>query len=347
MQSSATLCELLAAWLVVDGRTYPASAKLSITHASHFEAFGEDSFRGFKGEDTSARWHGDKRTPLERLTSESGSSDYVRERLRVVLRQTATKEVTTLFRFFEWCVEHEHLATLPPRPTYPKKAIGVRSGTQRAAPVTTTHAETMAIIAALPEWTARGGRNHGKKSAHAIPVRDLARLAYETGLRPSTIGRLSNPEHVSAGERRIWISPDIDKGRNEGRWVALSTVAFEIIQRHLKPDALFGRHDLRVQYKRAAAAVLPEAKAAAWSLYDLRHGAGRRMVEASGGNLLGVAHMLGHKRLTTTNRYLAPAEHHGDAIVAALNASAPTPRRPKAARARADRKARQQPIPSA
>ena len=80
-------------------------------------------------------------------------------------------------------------------------------------------------------------------------------------------------------------------------------------------------HDLRVQWKRAAAKVLPAAKAKLFSVYDFRHAAGRRMVQASGGNLLGVAHQLGHTQLTTTNRYLAPAEAHGDAVVAALDSS--------------------------
>ena len=83
----------------------------------------------------------------------------------------------------------------------------------------------MAIIAAMPEWTARGGRNRGKKTAKAIPVRDLARLAYETGLRPSTIGRLVAPDHFVKGRRRLYIPPEIDKGRNKARYVGLSNVA--------------------------------------------------------------------------------------------------------------------------
>lgn len=320
VQTSSTLHELLSQWLVEDGRTYPASAKLSITHASHWETFAEDDFRGFAGKDPSPRWKGDKRTPLERLTAGEGTSDYVRERLRVVLKDTIVKEVSTLFRFFVWCVERRALADEPPRPKYPKKAVGVRSGPQRATPVQTTHEETLAIIAAMPEWTARGGRNHGQKTAKAIPVRDLARLAYETGLRPSTIGRLSAPEHFVKGERRLWIPPEIDKGRNKARYVGLSKVAYEIVMRHHKDGVMFGRHDLRVQWKRAAAQVLPAARAKAFSVYDFRHAAGRRMVQASGGNLLGVAHQLGHTQLTTTNRYLAPAEQHGDAVVAALDA---------------------------
>lgn len=298
LNTAATLRELLSAFLAEDALAYPASAKLTVTHASHFEAFAEDDPNG--------------RTPLEELTSDAGPTDFVLWRLRRVLKTTVIKEVSTLYRFYAWALKREHIASLPPRPAWPKKAIGVRSGPQRETPVQVTHAQALAIIDAMPEWSARG------RSARKIPVRDLARLAYETGLRPSTIARLSCPEHYSPGANRIWVPPDIDKGRNAGRWVPLTTIAQAILSRHAKEGVLFGRHDLRVQWKRAAAKVLPPAVAAKFSIYDFRHAAGRRMVEASGGNLLGAAHMLGHKHLTTTNRYLAPAEHHGEAVVSAM-----------------------------
>jgi site-specific recombinase XerC len=38
--------------------------------------------------------------------------------------------------------------------------------------------------------------------------------------------------------------------------------------------------------------------------YDLRHAKGTHGLEASGGNLNGVAYLLGHKQVTTTNRYV-------------------------------------------
>lgn len=343
VQSAATLHELSATWLADDAKVYPASAKLSITHASHWSAFAEDDFRGFAETDSEPKWKGDRRTPLERLTSDTGPTDYVLERLRVVLKETAIKEVSTLFRFLSWTKAKGHITSVPPRPEWPKKALGVRAGTQRAAPVETTHEETQAIIAALPEWAARGGRGNGKRTPKAIPVRDLAELAYITGLRPSTIARLSNPEHFARGATSLFVPPEIDKGRNKARWVPLTKRARAILERHLKPGILFGKHDLRVQWKRAAAQVLSPERAAAFSLYDFRHGAGRHMVRMSRGNLLGVAHMLGHKHLTTTNRYLAPAEADGAAVVAALEKErirSRIPSRSKKSKTRGTRKPR-------
>lgn len=318
VQSASTLHELSSLWLADDAKVYPASAKLSITHASHWGAFADDDFRGFAEQDATPKWQGDRRTPLERLTSDTGPTDYVLERLRTVLKETVIKEVSTLFRFLAWAKARGHISSVPPRPEWPKKALGVRSGPQRAAPVETTHEEMLAIIAELPEWASRGGRGGGKRTPKAIPVRDLAELAYITGLRPSTIARLSSPEHFARGADRLFIPPEIDKGRNKARYVPLTKRARAIIEKHLKPGVIFGKHDLRTHWKRAAAAVLSPERAAAFSLYDFRHGAGRHMVRMSRGNLLGVAHMLGHKHLTTTNRYLAPAEADGAAVVAAL-----------------------------
>jgi integrase len=326
VQTGSTLKELLELFAVDDGRTYPASAKLTITHNLHLVVFAADEFRGFADKDATPKWRGDKCTPLERLAADIGPTEYVRERLRVVLKHTVIKEVTTMFRFFAWAKQHRHILTLPPRPEYPRKAVGVRSGPQRATPVQTTHEETLSIIAAMPEWTARGGRNRGRQTPNAIPVRDLARLAYETSLRPSTIARVSIPEHFEPGAKKLWVPPEIDKGKNKGRHVALSKIALEILNRHARralaegrTGLLFGAHDLRVQWKRAAAKVLPKRQAEQFSIYDFRHAAGRRMVRASGGNLLGVAHQMGHKRLTTTNQYLEPSEADGDAVVEAMD----------------------------
>lgn len=341
VQTSATLHELLALFLAHDAKVYPASPTTTVTHCSHFEAFADDDFRGFGNADSTPKWRGDGRTPLERLTSDSATTDYVRERLRCVLKKTVTKEVTTLFRFFAWAKDptHGHLASLPPRPEYPRKAIGVRAGPQRAKSVDCTHAEMLRIIAALPVWTAKGGRRRGVGGApdRAIFARDLGRFSYETGLRPSTIARIKEGVHYSAGARRMWITPDIDKGRNEARWVQLTTAAFDIINRHAKraralgTATIFGKHDIRVQWKRAAAKVLPPDQAKDFAPYDFRHGGARRFVEVSGGNLLGTAHQLGQIHLTTTNKYLKPAERHGNEVVAAMDAASSTrrKRRPK------------------
>ena len=294
VQTAHTLPELLAVWLVEDAQDYPASASLATTHARHFKAF--------------AAAGADRRTPLERLAADAGPTDYVLHRLRAVLKETVIKEVSTLFRFYNWAKKREHFASLPPRPAWPQKAVGVHAGTQRREPVTATHAQLRDIIAALPV------RSKG------IPVRDLGELAYETGLRPSTIARLSVPEHYRKGADSLWVPPEIDKGRNKPVRLPLSKRAREIMDRHVEGKAgiIFGKHDLRVQWKRAAASVLgPEGRPEDFSVYDFRHGAGRRFVKLAG--LQAAQYMLNHKRATTTNRYVQPSEADGLAAVEAMD----------------------------
>jgi integrase len=302
VQTTATLSELLAEWLAADMKLYPASLK-QVTHAGHFEAFAETTRKG------------DTRTPLERLVADDGPTEYVRGRLQAVLRRTITKEISTLNRFLGWCEQHGHITDVPRRPKWPNKSVGVRAGTQRAEPVYVTHDEVLRIIAAMPERCGRGG-------ARNVPARDIATFSYFTGLRPSTIARLSVPEHYVPGEGRLYIPPEIDKGKGKARWVPLAAEAVAVLTRHAPKGhrgLIFGRHDLRVQWKRAAAAVLPEERARDFAPYDLRHGAARRMLAVSGGNLLGTAHMLGHTQLTTTNQYLRPHEEHAAGIVEAMN----------------------------
>ena len=53
--------------------------------------------------------------------------------------------------------------------------------------------------------------------------------------------------------------------------------------------------------------------------YDLRHGFGSNTVEASGGNLNDVAHLLGHRRVTTTNRYVHSNQRAAETVIAAVS----------------------------
>jgi integrase len=307
VQTIHTLDELVEDWLVEDAATYPASAKLTVTHAAHVIRFANAP--------SAPR---DTRTPLERLVDDAGPTDYVLHRLRMVLKSTVIKEVSTLFRFYEWTKKREHCASVPPRPKWPKKAIGVRAGPQRAEPVHATHKQLEAIIAALPIWAARGGRGDGKQTPKAIPVRDLAVLAYDTGLRPSTIARLEGGVHYRKGADRLWIPPEIDKGRNRARYVPLTKRAARAMAHHYKPGVIFGRHDLRVQWKRAAAKVLPpDARPEDFSIYDYRHGSGRLYTKIGG--LLAAAAMLGHNNITTTNQYVQATEADALAAVRKIN----------------------------
>jgi integrase len=50
--------------------------------------------------------------------------------------------------------------------------------------------------------------------------------------------------------------------------------------------------------------VLPWERARTFTAYDLRHARATQWAES--GNLVGVAYLLGHKQITTTNKYAKP-----------------------------------------
>jgi integrase len=117
---------------------------------------------------------------------------------------------------------------------------------------------------------------------------------------------LSVPENYVRGSSLLVITEAIDKARF-GREVPLTPRAREALDA-VAPRAgvIFGRHDYRPQLAKAAAKVLPPERARTFTAYDLRHA--RATQWAEGGNLVGVAYLLGHKQVTTTNRYARPNE---------------------------------------
>jgi integrase len=223
---------------------------------------------------------------------------YARERLGRVKRATVQKELSALRRFLTWCVEHEVLSRAPAVPSPPRRSLGKPFEKRRRSKATPlTPDEALAIIAALPEWS---------KSGKVTPfvVRARFRLAWETALRPNTISLLSVPENYVRGSSVLVITDEIDKARF-GREVPLTDDAKAALE-SVCPSAgiIFGRHDYRDQLKRAAASVLPPERARTFTAYDLRHARATQWAES--GNLVGVAYLLGHKQITTTNKYAKP-----------------------------------------
>lgn len=82
---------------------------------------------------------------------------------------------------------------------------------------------------------------------------------------------------------------------------------------------IFGKHDYRDQLRKAAEAVLDPRRGATFTAYDLRHLRLTQLAEA--GNILGVAFLAGHKRATTTDRYLRPSRRAAEATLAAVGAT--------------------------
>lgn len=100
------------------------------------------------------------------------------------------------------------------------------------------------------------------------------------------------------------ITDEIDKIRF-GRELPLTDGARAALD-SVCPEAgiIFGKHDYRDQLEKAAAVALTPEKAKTFAGYDLRHARATQWAES--GNLVGVAYLLGHKQITTTNKYARP-----------------------------------------
>ncbi len=63
--------------------------------------------------DASKRWRGDARTPLQRVVSDDGPTDFLGWRLTKVRRKSMRKEKSNLVQFLTWAKAHGYLATIP------------------------------------------------------------------------------------------------------------------------------------------------------------------------------------------------------------------------------------------
>lgn len=273
------LVEIAATWIAdIDGELDPATLETFLIYARHFQAF----FGSMSG------------------ITDASCAQYSRERLRKVKRQTVRKELSALRRFVRWCVQQGVLSREPTIPSPPPRATGTAYFKRRRSNATViTPAEALAIIGAVPEWSRKPG-------GEPFPVRARIRFEWETALRPKTIDNLNVPEHYTRGAATLIITDEIDKARF-GREIPLTAGARAAID-SVCPDVgvIFGRHHCRDRLTAAARAVLPPEKAATFTPYDLRHSRATEWAES--GNLVGVAFLLGHKHISTTNRYTRPNE---------------------------------------
>ena len=243
---------------------------------------------------------------LDRISTAT-IAQYQREGLRRVLRTTVRTELKTLRGFLAWCKEQEIVSTLPDWPRLPRTATGVRDERRRRGAVGASPEQIARFIAALPEWSCgRSGRHR------PFLVRPRFAFAWETGLRPGTIDRLSVPEHwTPTAPDELTIADEIDKAKF-GRKLPLSKRAREILEAYAPTSGpIFGAHDVR-PYVRAAAEETSMPRG--FSAYDLRHGRATQLVEGTG-NLVGVGYLLGHKRVTTTAVYVHGSRRAAESVL--------------------------------
>jgi site-specific recombinase XerD len=258
---------------------------------------------------------------LHNITSGT-CKDWVSSRLAKVKRQSVKRELAALRSFIRFAHERGLIPELVQIANAPRQASGTACAVRRrvaALPLTVQQVE--AFLAALPE-TSEAPDNR----ADVYPVRDRFRAQYETGLRPSTMDRIRTPEHYRPGESALRLSDETDKAR-WGRDVPLTPQAQAALdralawieeQRRAKAAALgrpaptepyagpiFGAHDYRKPVRKAARAVLPAELAARFCAAHLRSARITHLLER-GANIVGVQYSVGHKQLSTTNKYVRP-----------------------------------------
>lgn len=243
---------------------------------------------------------------LDDMLDEAKLAEYARARLRRVLKKTVYKELSALRGFMKWCKEQGAIAELPMWPELPRQSKGKRSGTQREKANDLSPEQVDTFLTALPWMSERT-----QKGRH-FPVRARFLFAYETGLRPSTIDALTW-DHVKGGELRI---DDEDDKARYGRTLPLSDLAKSVLARldNARPanEPIFGRHDYRVAIAKACTTAGIDLAIAP---YDFRHARGTHLVD-QGASLTGVAQMLGHTQVTTTNKYVRGSRRAAEAALA-------------------------------
>jgi site-specific recombinase XerC len=287
---SPPLEELIAEWLEQDSTLDPETVETWTVYGRHWMA----------------RW-----TSTSDLI-ETETERYRNDRLRVVLATTVRKELTALRRFIRWLVTHGYLGREVQVPGVPSKATGTRYArpSRQSAPELTPK-QVRALIAALPEWSS------SKKLQRQYPIRARFQVAYETGLRPSTLDALSVPEHWHPGSRRLLLTNEVDKNR-WGRELPLSPAAAKALASVAPKEGLiFGSHDYRERLDEAARKALPAAVADRFSGAHLRSAFITHALEKTG-NLAGVQYLAGHRQAKTTGSYARPSLRAAEAALDAF-----------------------------
>jgi integrase len=241
------------------------------------------------------------------------AKDYVRARLVVVKATTIVKELSAFRGLLSWSEEQRYVDSAPLVAKIGSRVTRNPHAQRRRGKATElTVEEARAIVNLLPNYSE-------SKRVPRFVVRERFVVMYETALRPATLDTLSVPEHYTPGSPTLTITGENDKARY-ARELPLSAEARAALDAVCPESGLiFGDHDYRDQLRKAAEVVLDARRAATFTAYDLRHLRLTKLAEA--GNIIGAAYLAGHKRPSTTDRYLRPSLRAGEHALRAVGAT--------------------------
>ena len=226
------------------------------------------------------------------LMSPAVLARYVSLRLGQVTASTVRKECSALQSLLRWCARPD-VGLIEKAPTVPRPPKGAR-GTPASAKtrVDLTPAQVEVLIEALPEHI-RGG----------APCRAFFRVLWETGLRRGTLLRLVAPGDYHHGAESLCIRDESDKAAY-GRELPLTDAARAALDSVCPAKGpIFEPADYRYQLAKAAkAAGIPKHLAGHVSAHDFRHARTTDLLDR-GASLTGVAYLVGHRRVSTTDGY--------------------------------------------
>lgn len=149
--------------------------------------------------------------------------------------------------------------------------------------------------------------------------RPLFVVLWETGLRPKTVVRLEVPLHYRRGQDHLFISREIDKEGFE-RTIPLTDEAREALDRACpdKPGLIFPWKVCSLRDVLALAAERVGVTELGLTPYDFRHSRTTAGANSPGAALTGIAHLVGHKHVSTTALYIQTSEAAARAALDAM-----------------------------
>jgi integrase len=318
---------LLGAWLrAMERERRPATIEC-------WQMYGLAHFVPFFGADAS------------RIADERELARYVEHRLGKVTRSTVAKECSALQKLLSWCAR-PGVGYLSPEqaPKVPRPARDVKGTSSKPKTrVDLTDAQVEALIEALPV-DIRAAEEGGPRR----PCRAFFRVMWETGLRLGTLLRLEAPQDYHRGSNELLIREEADKA-GYARAVPLSARAREALDAACPARGpIFEEADMRAQLRAAAKkAGIPPHLVRKVSNHDFRHARTTGLLDA-GAPLTGVAYLLGHKRITTTDGYAHARKKAAEVALVTVDSGHQTghrarsgaPETPKPAEGRAPRTSR-------